>query len=138
MYRASNGAVELVLCGRNVPATWSLPKGTPEPGETIMQTALREVREETGLEIFVESDLGLIEYWFRKPGARVHKQVQFFLMSPTGGSIDDHDPEFDRIQWFDSDQALKSMSFPSEVELVNTALKKVRELQKEAGSAIGG
>ena len=138
VYRATNGTVEFVLGGRDAPATWSLPKGTPDPGETIKQTALREVREETGLEVTVESDLGLIEYWFRKPGARVHKRVQFYLMSSSGGAIDDHDPEFDHVAWFTSDDALKTMSFPSEVAVVNKALAMVREQQKEAGSAVGG
>lgn len=138
VYKATNGTVEFVLCGRDVPATWSLPKGTPDPGETIKQTALREVREETGLEVTIESDLGLIEYWFRKPGARVHKRVQFYLMSPCGGATEDHDPEFDRVTWFDSDAALKTLSFPSEVAILDKALGVVREHHKEAGSAVRG
>ena len=56
VYRERDGRVELALCGRHS-GLWALPKGTPDPGETLDQTALREVREETGLEVGIEPPL---------------------------------------------------------------------------------
>jgi ADP-ribose pyrophosphatase YjhB (NUDIX family) len=53
--RGQAGSLEVALCGRLQSRTWSLPKGTPEEGETIQQTALREVQEETGLEVSIEA-----------------------------------------------------------------------------------
>lgn len=124
VYRHQNGRLEVALCGRSGPRTWNLPKGTPDPGESIAQTALREVCEETGLEVDIEEPLGCIEYRFSQPGrpVRYHKRVHFFLMRATGGSTDAHDPEFDDVQWFTAGDALRSLSFPNEMSVVQRAL----------------
>ena len=127
VYRRRNGGYDVALCGRDRPAAWCLPKGTPDPGESPEETAVREVREETGLETDLESDLGQIEYWFMTSGARVHKRVQFYLMKAVGGSTDDHDPEFDRVSWFESDEALRSLTHDNEVDVVGRALQRLRD-----------
>ena len=67
---------------------WTLPKGTPESAETIEETALREVVEETGLEVRILAPVGAIDYFFTQDGDRIHKTVHFFLMEPIGGSLD--------------------------------------------------
>ena len=126
VYRVVDGRVDVVLCGRNQPAIWALPKGTPDAGESTEQTALREVKEETGLEVALGNDAGEIEYWFNKPDARVHKRVRFFLMSPTGGRTENHDPEFDKVAWFSSGEALKVMTYPTEAKLLEKALRQVK------------
>jgi 8-oxo-dGTP pyrophosphatase MutT (NUDIX family) len=71
--------------------TWTLPKGTPSGAETVEQTALREVAEETGLEVRITAPVGAIEYFFTQAGTRIHKTVHFFLMEAIGGSLDQHD-----------------------------------------------
>lgn len=121
VYRLRDGVVELALCGRRT-GLWALPKGTPEPGETLEQTALREVREETGLAVEIEAPLGHIEYWFTLPRERVHKRVYFYLMASCGGSVDDHDPEFDVVEWFPASAAPATLTYPSEAEVVGRAL----------------
>ncbi len=136
VYRHSDKRWDVVLCGRIKPLLWSLPKGTPNPGESHEATALREVREETGLEIAIERDLGEIEYWFQKPGARVHKRVRFYLMVPTGGATDRHDPEFDRVEWFEGDKALATMTYGNEKEVMERALRILRE-RKATGVTAG-
>ena len=105
--------------------SWSLAKGTPEPGETLEQTALREVQEETGLEVEIAAPLGTIEYWFsrREPNTRFHKTVHFYLMAPIGGEINLHDPEFDVVQWFPSEEALEALTYANEVEVLRRALE---------------
>ena len=79
--------------------TWTLPKGTPNAGETREQTALREVAEETGLEVRITDVLDSIEYWFVQRGTRIHKTVHYFLMEPIGGDLARHDHEFDQVRW---------------------------------------
>ena len=103
---------------------WALPKGTPEPGETREQTALREACEETGLELALGEPIGSIDYWFVRPGdgARCHKTVYYYLMSATGGDLDRHDGEFDEVGWFPVTEALALMTYQNEVEVVEKGL----------------
>jgi 8-oxo-dGTP pyrophosphatase MutT (NUDIX family) len=105
--------------------TWTLPKGTPDPGETVEQTALREVAEETGLEVRIVGPLPSIEYDFVQYGTRIHKTVHYFLMEPIGGDLARHDHEFERVRWVPFDEAGELLSFPTERELVATARERI-------------
>lgn len=123
VYRNEEGRLLFALCGRRNPATWNLPKGTPDDGETIEQTALREVTEETGLEVEIEAPLGDIEYWFTRSSQRIHKRVHFYLMGERGGSFDDHDVEFDVVEWFPALQAVQALTFPTEAGVARRAIE---------------
>ena len=101
--------------------TWTLPKGTPDPGESTEQTALREVAEETGLEVRITAPLDSIEYWFVQRGTRIHKTVHYFLMEPTGGDLARHDHEFEEVRWVGFEQARTMLTFETERELVEKA-----------------
>ena len=124
VYRLVDGQVEIVLCGRDNPVRWSLAKGTPDAGESLEETALREVREETGLEVRLEEPIKSIDYWFsdREDSVLYHKTVHFYLMAPTGGDTDQHDPEFDVVQWFPSNEALKFLAYANEADVLKQAL----------------
>lgn len=123
VYRHEGGDLLIALCGRTRTGLWALPKGTPDPGESLEETALREVREETGLVTEIEIPLGHIEYWFARPSERVHKRVHFYLMGERGGSFDEHDPEFDLVRWFPAVSALETLTYPTEIEVVHRALQ---------------
>ena len=122
--RAGENSGEVVLCGRSQPPIWSLPKGTPELGETRVQTAIREVVEETGLKVKIECFIDSIEYWFVRPtdGVRCHKPVLFYLMSPTGGDTSRHDHEFDDVRWFPVPEALRTLTYGDEAKIVEKGL----------------
>jgi 8-oxo-dGTP pyrophosphatase MutT (NUDIX family) len=105
--------------------TWTLPKGTPNNGESTDETALREVAEETGLEVRIVAPVGAIEYFFTQDGQRVHKTVHYFLMQPVGGSLDSHDHEFDEVRWMPIDEARRLMTFETERQIVEDALPMV-------------
>ena len=107
--------------------TWTLPKGTPDPGETREQTALREVGEETGLSVRITGPLDSIEYWFVQSGTRIHKTVHYFLMEPVGGDLAGHDHEFDEVRWIPFDQAATMLTFETERALVARAAELLRE-----------
>ena len=128
VYRLEGGSREVLLCGRDAPSLWALPKGTPDSGESLEQTALREVQEETGLEVVMRAPLGSIEYWFLRTQDQVncHKTVHFYLMSPIGGDLSLHDPEFDVVQWFHEKEALKVMTYADEVGIMEKALAMVK------------
>jgi len=102
--------------------SWTLPKGTPDADETIEQTALREVAEETGLEVRIVAPVGAIDYFFTQDGERIHKTVHFFLMESTGGSLDAHDHEFEEVRWIPLEEARTLLTFPTERQIVEQAL----------------
>lgn len=115
--------LEVVICRRTVTGLWALPKGTPEPGETREETALREVREETGLSVVIIGDLGSVRYTFTAEGVLHDKRVYHYLMEPTGGSVDDHDGEFDSVEWLPLEPVtLVRMTYDTDVEILNRAI----------------
>ena len=140
VYKMRDGVTEVVLCGMKEPVLLCLPKGTPEKGESVEQTALREVREETGLEVEVEAPLGSIDYWFVSPEdkARCFKTVYFYLMTSKGDDTRQHDFEFDTVQWFPIDEALQRATYTNEVDILGRARSLVMEkLGKDHGNAEG-
>lgn len=124
--RMEGEPLEVVLVGRARPERWNIPKGTPIAGETLEQTAMREVREETGLSVRILERLGDITYWFTTRGLRHHKTVHFFLLEATGGDFAEHDWENDFVAWIPEREALKRMSFASEIGIVERAIERTR------------
>ncbi len=138
VYRLREGELEVLLCGRKEPLLWALPKGTPNPGERIRETALREVNEETGLEVEIVSKLGSIRYFFMRiqDNTRCDKTVHHYLMAPSGGDLSLHDHEFDEVQWFPVEEAIALMNYPNEINMVKRA-QEVLGGQHSAGAATG-
>jgi 8-oxo-dGTP pyrophosphatase MutT (NUDIX family) len=136
VWRRGEEGLEVLLCGRSAEKMWSLPKGTPEPGETLEQTALREVREETGVEVEQEGQVGEIKYWFSRPqeGVRYYKTVRHYLMRPIGGDPSFHDHEFDEVRWFPVEEALRLLTYQNEVRILRQALDLVHEREGEQAS----
>lgn len=102
-------------------STWTLPKGTPDGDETIEQTALREVEEETGLKVRLVAPLPSISYVFVQSGKRIAKTVHYWLMEPVGGDLTRHDHEFERVRWVPFAEAANLLTFDTERTLVGTA-----------------
>jgi 8-oxo-dGTP pyrophosphatase MutT (NUDIX family) len=89
-----------------------LPKGHPEPGESTEQAALREVREETGLEVEL----------LAQP---VEKTVAFDLMRFVAGSLADHDHEIEEARWISLAEAERALTFEGEREIARRALSRI-------------
>lgn len=121
---------------RNI-VTWTLPKGTPNGSESREETAVREVAEETGLEVRITAPLDSIEYWFVQRGARIHKTVVYFLMEPTGGDLARHDHEFETVRWIDFDEAQRLLTFETERALVAKAAAAIGPPGAAVGEASG-
>jgi 8-oxo-dGTP pyrophosphatase MutT (NUDIX family) len=99
----------------------ALPKGHVDPGETPVQAARREVREETGIDAEPVRELGQTRYWYRREGRTIGKEVSFFLFEHAGGDTADHDDEVEDARWIGLDQAERELSHAAEREMVHLA-----------------
>jgi 8-oxo-dGTP pyrophosphatase MutT (NUDIX family) len=124
VYRRTDDGVEMALAARRTrrgELVWGLAKGAIEPDESDEEAAVREVREETGLEAEVESDLGDIRYVYVWEGVRVRKRVHFYLMHATGGDVAEHDTEMEDVRWFPMRVARKRAAYRGEREVIERA-----------------
>jgi 8-oxo-dGTP pyrophosphatase MutT (NUDIX family) len=106
----------------------ALPKGHVDPGETPVQAAEREVREETGIVAEPVCELGESRYWYRRDGRTIGKTVRFFLFSHLSGDTADHDDEVEEVRWMALTEAETALSHTAEREMVTLALA---QLDKE-------
>ncbi len=122
IYRRGEDGIEIVLVARLRERLWALPKGTPEIGETTEETALREVREETGLLTEIVDVLGTVRYSFTSRGGElIDKTVHHFLLEPTGGDFDDHDDEFDHVGWYNIHEAQRRLTHRNQLHILDRA-----------------
>ena len=109
-------------------AVLALPKGHIESGESGAETAIREVREETGVEGRLVEKLDDIRYWYTRDGARVLKVVSFFLLSYRSGSVRDFQrEEVDGAEWVPLEDAPRRLAYKGEKEMARAALSKVAD-----------
>ncbi|MFB3738242.1 MAG: NUDIX domain-containing protein [Candidatus Velamenicoccus archaeovorus] len=124
VYRRSGADVGIVLAARRTrrgDLVWGLPKGAIEEGEAAEEAAVREVREEVGLEAEIEAPLGDIRYVYVWEGVRVRKVVHFFLMRETGGDVSRHDGEMEDVRWFALAEAVRIAGYRGEREVLERA-----------------
>ena len=108
--------------------TWALPKGLIGPGERAELTALREVREETGVEATPVEKLGDIRYVYTWAGERVFKVVSFFLFRYRSGRLGDippeHAHEVAEVRWLPLEEAPRLLAYKGEREMAAKALER--------------
>jgi 8-oxo-dGTP pyrophosphatase MutT (NUDIX family) len=103
----------------------ALPKGHPDGIETPRQAALREVREEAGVEAEVVDSLGEVRYWYQRSGKRIAKVVEFFLLKYVSGDVDDHDHEVEHARWVPATEAVRTLTYAGERDMVREALSRL-------------
>jgi len=116
IFRKVNETFEVALISRTTQRgekVWCLPKGIVEKRESPEEAALREVKEETGLEGKVIKKLGDISYWYysKEDGARIHKRVHFYLLEFIRGSTEEHDFEVEEVRWFPVREAIDRLAY---------------------------
>ncbi|MGP8240610.1 MAG: NUDIX hydrolase [Solirubrobacteraceae bacterium] len=105
----------------------ALPKGHVDPGETTLQAAEREVREETGVIVELVRELGEVRYWYRRDGRTIPKSVTFYLFSYLSGDTIDHDDEVEEARWIGLKEARSALTHAAEREMVTRALAYLQE-----------
>ena len=128
-YRKNGASTEIVLIQTSSEGRWQLPKGIIDPGETAEQTAIREVREEAGINCEILCELETIDYWYverhGKVPERIHKTVHFYLMRYVDGDVADHDDEVREARWVEINNAREILAFGTERSVVEKAVKSV-------------
>jgi 8-oxo-dGTP diphosphatase len=134
-FRWRDSEPEIAIVSMKPKLRWQLPKGIVDPGESPEITAVREVKEEAGVETERLGLIETIEYWYRsarngKP-VRYHKFVHFYLMKYLRGDVANHDHEVEEARWVSFDEALGMLEFKSEREVVETAREMVMAKGKQ-------
>ena len=124
-FRRSDSKPEVAIASVKPKLRWQLPKGIVDPGEAPQVAAVREVREEAGVETELIKLIETIEYWYRsvkngKP-VRYHKFVHFYLMEYRNGDVSNHDQEVEEARWVSCEEAVELLDFKSEREVVEKA-----------------
>ncbi|HEV2317784.1 MAG TPA: NUDIX domain-containing protein [Thermoplasmata archaeon] len=120
-HRASR---EILLLHERQEGRWCLPKGHVEPGESVLDAARREVREETGIASFVlGEELAEVRYRFFAPrrGVNVFKSAVYFF-AETSERTSRPEEIFDEARWVPSPVALRLVPFPTDRLVLASAL----------------
>ena len=117
--------IKIAIVSVGTPERWQLPKGIVDPGESPEFTAVREVREETGIEATIVAPLDTVEYWYvgnrGKQRVRFHKFVYFYLMAYNSGQVENHDREVNEARWVSLEEAQTMLAFEGERKAVAQA-----------------
>ena len=132
----NGGKLSVALCHRRAESLWALPKGTPEDGESVAETAAREVTEETGLQVETGPAIDDTYYsFFRTAGqtlgdlpfeenstVRIDKTVHWYLMKYIGGDTSDLDHEYDDVEWIEIKEASQRLTHRNEARVLEKAV----------------
>lgn len=129
--REREGGHEVAVIRPRGRRLWALPKGHLVEGETALEAAAREVREETGLTVSLWADLGPIHYRYSFRGNLIDKQVHFFLFRYEEGTIDRLEAtwrvEVDEARWIALADAPRLLGYALEREIALRALKQLEQ-----------
>lgn len=122
-FRNLNRKVEVALISVGPANRWQLPKGIVDKGESNETAAVREVREEAGVNTSLVSLIDKTEYWYndKSQNVRFHKFVYFFLLRYESGDVADHDDEVNEARWVEINEATELLAFDSERKIVEKA-----------------
>ena len=123
IYKKEGGQYKICLIAKKGGKVWAFPKGRVNLGESLEETAKREIQEETGYQVEVKGKVAEINYYFhwKENNTVYHKRVHFFLMSLVNDSPGPRDSEVDDVQWFFLGDAKKKLTYLNEKNVLGKA-----------------
>jgi len=124
-FRKQDRQVDVALISVGADDRWQLPKGLVDKGESTEDAAIREVREEAGIDTEIVTRIDKVEYWYfwkeNRQRIRYHKFVYFYLLRYKSGDVRDHDHEVNEARWVAIDDAIEMLAFDSEKKIMEKA-----------------
>jgi 8-oxo-dGTP pyrophosphatase MutT (NUDIX family) len=128
VFRKTSDCVQILMIQDRL-GRWSIPKGHVEEGESLEQTALREIGEETGLhDLKILEMLDKLHFFYRKEGKLIFMTTYVYLVEALGDSdaiVPEESEGIADVKWFDSDKALELIEYRETQKLFKIGLKKV-------------
>ena len=125
VFRRDKERVDVVIVAVGGNNRWQLPKGLVEKDEDPKLAAVREAREEGGIDSEVVEHIETVEYWYagldKGERVRFHKRVHFYLLSYLSGDTSNHDWEVNEARWVPIDDAAGQLAFDNERRVVEQA-----------------
>lgn len=119
VYRKSHGNTEILLIKHVNSGHWSFPKGHMEPGETEEQTALREIKEETGIDVLLDTTFReTVSYFPRKD---TQKLVVYFVGKARNYEFTPQEDEIAQIRWVEIGRAAALLTYENDKTIVQKA-----------------
>jgi ADP-ribose pyrophosphatase YjhB (NUDIX family) len=133
VFRDNKGKLEVLLGGGSKTEAdyWGFPKGRQKAGELIEMTALREIREETGIQTELLALLGRSEYTLANKNGKQHKFVYYYLARAVGGNLEDKDDELQYVRWVSLTKAAALLTYDADRELLTKATKMTKKWYRE-------
>ncbi|HEX3034082.1 MAG TPA: NUDIX hydrolase [Thermodesulfobacteriota bacterium] len=134
VFRKRGNKIDVAIISVGNKRRWQLPKGTINNGESPESAAMREAREETGIDTEMVGPIDKIEYWYylgnNNKRVRFHKFVHFYLLRYKSGDLSDHDQEVNEARWVEINKAYSMLAFKSEKEVVKKAREMIERLEQ--------
>ena len=128
---SGQGSLKILVSQHSMHHGWVFPKGLigdHVDGESKEDTAIREVKEETGAEGKIIKEMEPVSYWYVWEGEKIKKTVYYYIMEFAGGDITKHDDEMEAVEWVLSDKVLEKLTYRSDKEVFVKALPIIQEL----------
>lgn len=140
VYKKENNKIFVLVSQHSQHHGWVFPKGLIGDhieGENKEGTAIREVKEETGVDAKIMKTLTPVTYWFVFEGEKIRKTVYYFLMEYAGGDITKHDHEMEAVEWLSKEKVAERLTYKSDQKVWEVALRAIKRLSSYRGSAVG-
>lgn len=131
VFKKGESKIYILIAQHSQHKGWVFPKGLIGDhikGEKKEETALREVKEETGAEGKIVKSLEPITYWYVWDGNKIKKTVYYFIMEYLGGDISKHDFEMENVEWIEAKKVLDKVTYKSDKESFKEALPIIKSL----------